>query len=247
MEESEYQWPSDFWPHQLQGCEGVVKAIAEGKRRIVLTAPTGMGKSRCMTSLIEREALSYRRTALYTHRRLLFSQIHGVLDAHGIEHGLRAAGHKPALLRDTQLIMTQSEVSAVFKRHRRDLHPATLVLSDELHAQGGNMLPKIHDQHYEQGAAIVGVTATPIDLTGEWDELIVAGTTSAGRKCGALVPAYTYCPDEPDMVHIKKYKVGEDLTDKQNRQAMMRPGVFGRVFTHYQRLNPTHRPTILFG
>jgi ribosomal protein L32 len=119
-------------------------------------------------------------------------------------------------------------------------------MGDELHAQGGEMLLKILQQHYDQGSSIVGVTATPLDLAGEWDELVVAGTTSEGRACGALVPAYTYCPDEPDLKHIKNYRVGEDLTDRENSRAMMRPGVFGRVLTHWKRLNPEGKPTILF-
>jgi superfamily II DNA or RNA helicase len=241
-----YEWPTDFWPHQTRGCEQTVQAIESGQRRIILTSPTGMGKSRIMVSLIEWASDRQWRSVLYTHRRLLFDQTSGVLNAHGIEHGLRAAGHDPALLRRVQLCMTQSEFAAVFRRKRRELHPALMVLSDEIHAQNGTMLPTIHDAHYADGAALCAVTATPIDLSGTWDKLVVAGTTSEGRRCGALVPAYTYCPDEPDLKHIKNYRVGEDLTDKENRKVMMRPGVFGRVFEHWKRLNPTRRPTILF-
>lgn len=244
---SDYTWPEDFWPHQRRGAEAVVDAIDRGIRRLVLTSPTGMGKSRLMLSLIEWATANWQSSALYTHRRLLFHQISRVLNQHGITHGLRAAGHEPALLRDVQLIMTQTEHPAVFKKKKRDLHPAAIVLEDEIHGQGGDMLGDINKRHYENGSTIVGVTATPLDLDGEWDELIVAGSTSEGRKCGALVPAYTYCPDQPDLKHIKKYRVGDDLTDKQNREVMMRPGVFGRVFTHYQKINPEHKPTILFG
>jgi len=242
-----HQWPKDFWPHQASACNAVVRAITAGKRRIVLTGPCGTGKTRQMMALIEWAPLHLWRTVLYTHRRLLFTQTSGVLDKHGIQHGLRAAGHPLALLRDTQLAMTQSEFQAVFRKQKRRLHNANLVLSDELHAQGGGMLPTIHAAHYDQGAAIVGVTATPLDLEGQWDELIVACSTSGGRLCGALVPAVTYCPDFPDLKHIKNYRVGEDLTDKENSKAIMRPGVFGRVYDHWKRLNPEQKPTILFG
>lgn len=241
-----YEWPEDFWPIQQRACQGVVDAIAEGHKRIVLTAPTGCGKSRAMCALIEWASSNWQQSALYTHRRMLLTQTAGVLTKHGIEHGLRAAGHEPALLRPVQVCMTQTEYPAVFTRKRRSLHPADLVLTDELHAQGGEMIQTIHKTHTEMGGVVVGVTATPIDLEGEWDKLVVAGNVSDGRACGALVPAITYCPDEPDMKHIKKYRVGEDLTDAQNKQVMMRPGVFGRVYKHYERLNPQHRPTILF-
>jgi superfamily II DNA or RNA helicase len=231
---------------QRRGAQGVVDAIESGKRRIVLASPTGTGKSAVMMALIERESENHRSSVLYTHRRLLLSQVGRDLDSHEIEYGIRAAGHKPALLRPVQLAMSQSEASAVYKQHRRELHAANLVLSDELHAQGGDTLPRIHADHYAQGAAICGVTATPIDLAGEWDILVVAGTNSEGRECGALVPAYHFCPDEPDLKHIRNYRVGEDLTDKENSKAMMRPGVFGRVLKHYNELNPTRLPTLLF-
>lgn len=243
---SDYAWPERHWPHQDRGCDGVIGAIARGRRRIVLTAPTGMGKSTMMTSLIKYNSDSFGKTSLYTHRRLLLSQIARDFDAAGIDYGIRASGHRPSLLRDTQIGMTQTEGKAVLTHESRTIHDASMVLSDELHAQGGGTLQRLHQMHYDAGASIIGVTATPLDLQGDWDELIVAGTTSEGVRCGALVKAYTYCPDEPDMRHIKNYKIGEDLTDKSNRAAIMRPGVFGRVLKHWKALNPDRKPTILF-
>jgi superfamily II DNA or RNA helicase len=245
-----YEWPNDFWPNQTRGCVETVAAYEEGLRRLVLTSPTGTGKSRIMVALLEWANSMSWPSVLYTHRRMLLQQTAGVLDKHGVEYGMRASGYEPALLRDIQIAMIQTELSAVLRRQSRDLHPAKLVLVDELHASGGDTLPGFLAQHYEQGALIVGITATPLDLVGEWDRLIIAGTTSEGRDCGALVLAYTFCPDEPDMKLIRKYKVqenGTDLTDKQNADIIMRPGIFGRVYDHWKRLNPNAKPTILFG
>ena len=254
---SDYQWPEDFWPNQLCGCTRVVANIEAGIRRMILTSPTGTGKSRIMIGLIEWARDRGWEVALYTHRRMLLSQLSKVLTKHGIEHGMRASGHETALLKPVQLCMVQTELSAVLKTKRREMHHAQLVISDELHACGGDTLPELHRLHYEEGAAIVGITATPLDIIGDWDDLIVAGTVSQGRDCGALVLAYTYCPDEPDMKHIGRQKIGEDnakdLTDKQNSNVMFgengiyRPKVFGRVMTHWLRLNFERKPTILFG
>jgi superfamily II DNA or RNA helicase len=242
-----YQWPERFWPLQTVGCQSVVDAIAAGVRRMVLTAPTGTGKTKIMLALIEWAAENRMPSTLYTNRRMLCDQTAKVLDDHGIDYGLRAAGHKPALLRDVQLAMTPTEYSAVVRKQSRAIHHSGLVLCDELHMQGGGMLAELLDLHYLDGAAICGVTATPIDLEGDWEQLIIAGRVSDGRSCGALIPAYTYCPDTPDLKHIKQYKVGEDLTDKENHSAIMRPGVFGRIWEHWKRLNPDGKPTILFG
>jgi len=244
-----YELPIDFWPNQTHGCNEVIRLIGEGIRRLVLTSPTGTGKSRIMVALIEWARSLGWEVVLYTHRRMLLRQIAGVLDKHGIEYGFRASGYKTALLKPVQLAMLQSELAAVFKSKSRELHNANLVIIDELHAHGGSVLEEIERQHYAGGAAVLGITATPLDLVGEWDELIIAGNNSQGRQCGALVECYVYCPDEPDMALIHKYKVqeGDDLTDKQNHEIIMRPGVFGRVFQHWERLNPDKKPTILFG
>lgn len=241
-----YQLPTDFWAHQTRGVSGVIEAIAAGQRRIVLTSPCGGGKTRMMTALIEWASSEWKPSALYTSRRMLFKQTGEVLADHGIEFGVRASGKKTHLFRDVQLCMTQSELSAVYKQKRRELHNAKVALIDEIHMQGGAAMQQIMQDHHDAGGAVVAFTATPLDLPGEWDRLIVAGTNSELRECGAHVLAKTYCPDEPDLKHIKKYKVGEDLTDQENRQAIMRPGVFGRVYDNWLRLNPEWKPTILF-
>lgn len=246
MTTDQFQLAADLWPHQATGITGVIDAVTYGSRRVVLTAPCGAGKTKIMTELIGWARTERMPVALYTSRRMLFQQTGKVLERNGIDYGMRASGCEPALLRDVQLCMTQSEFGAVYTRGKRELHPAKLVLIDEIHMQGGGMMGQIVKDHYEAGAAVVAFTATPLDLEGEWDSLVVAGYNSDLRECGAHVLATTYCPDAPDLKHIKKYKVGEDLTDKDNSKAMMRPGVFGRVYDHWNRLNPEAKPTILF-
>jgi superfamily II DNA or RNA helicase len=100
--------------------------------------------------------------------------------------------------------------------------------------------------YIDAGGANIGYTATPMDIGHLYDELIVAGTPSELRKIGALVPVIMYGPDEPDLVHIKNYQIGDDLTEKQNVSAMMRPGIYGRVIDHYRRLNPEQLPSVGF-
>lgn len=245
MIRANYTLPSGFWPVQIRGVNGVIQA-GPLARRLVLTAPCGSGKTWMMTELIRWAESLGLQSALYTNRRMLFKQTAGVLEEHDIKFGMRASGKEPALLRGVQICMTPSELSAVYKTKKRELHPAKLVLIDELHMQGGAAMQRIIADHYAAGATVVGFTATPLDLEGTWDQLIVAGRNSDLRACGAHIPAVTYCPDTPDLRHIKRYKVGEDLTDADNAKAIMRPGVFGRVHDNWLRINPEMKPTILF-
>src|SRR5262249_13670995 len=75
---------------------------------------------------------------------------------------------------------------------------------------------------------------------------IVAGTNSELRQCGALVPCQHFGPDEPDLRKFKKLQAGRDLSEADNVAAIMRPGIFGRVWDSFEKINPAHKPSILF-
>lgn len=234
------------WPHQVSGLTELIEAIEAGEQRICLTSPTGGGKTVIVSDAIELACERRWPTVLYTHRRMLFEQTAQVLDRHGIDYGKRASGHDTALLRSVQLAMIQSEMSAI-NRRKRTLHDARIVLIDEAHCSSNGTMQTFIDQHVGNGATVIGITATPLDIGHVYDRLIVAGRNSDLRKCGAILPADHYAPDEPDLKKIKNYSVGEDLSDNQNRAAIIRPGVVDRVINCWKRYNPEQLPTLLFG
>lgn len=120
------------------------------------------------------------------------------------------------------------------------------VLVHNCHQHCGPTDQRIIEDHVSAGAAMIGYTATPLDLVGV-DELLIAGTMSECLKIGALVKPETYAPDEPDLRHIKNYTVGRELTEGENVKSIMRPGVFARVFEAWKKHNPDAKPTLLFG
>ena len=235
----------EAWPHQLKAVDDVLRAIASGEKRILLTSPTGGGKTKIMCNLIEHCVHGNQRVALYTNRRLLVEQTSRVMSAAGIDHGRRAAGYDDDDFFPVQVCSIQTEEARVYKARKWQLHDAKIVLVDEAHCQTGDVCRKILDEHVKAGAAVVGVTATPIGLGSMYDCLITAGNPTALRACGALVPAVHYGPDEPDLKAIRT-SLGEDLSEKQCVTAMMRFGVFGRVLESFNTLNPGKRPTLLF-
>lgn len=236
-----------LWPNQLYALEEIPRLIELGEKRICLTSPTGGGKSLIVCKLVEWALNRGWQAVVYTNRRLLIEQLAKVMANHGIEHGVRAADHDDERERPVQISSIQTENSRVYKRKKwATLHPAQLAIVDEAHLLGNGAAEKIINDHVGQGAAVLGVTATPLDLGHLYTKLVVAGTNSELRRCGALVPARHYAPDEPDLKHIKKYNIGEDLTEQENVKAIMRPGIFGRVLTWYKKLNPDQKPSILF-
>lgn len=257
------------WPHQVRGVEETLAHIDAGRRRVVLQAPTGAGKTWMMADLVSRYVGSDLRAVLYTHRRLLVEQSSRVFDGFDLEHGIRAAGHMPERELLFQVASVHTEHARSYEGVRRrlvkkgieegeshavatersqawGLHDADLVLVDEAHQQTGESSRRILDAHYQAGAAIVLVTATPVDMGGMADAIVCAGTASELRACGALVPCLHYGCDEPDLRHIGKVQVGHDLSENQNRKAIMVPGIYGRIFDNWNRLNPNGDPTIVF-
>lgn len=234
-----------LWAPQARALKEYHEARDVGEKAICITAPTGGGKTRLIKEIAAEEREHYRRVVIYTNRKLLTKQSSGVLNTFGVRHGIMAAGHDPALLQDVQIASIPTIESRVYKMQRWELHPADTVIVDEAHNNLGPTALKIITDHQAQGAVLVGFTATPVGLGGVYKKLIVAGTNSELRACGALVPCTTYGPDEPDLRHVKRDKVGEyqvgDLT-----KAIMVQSIFGRVWEWYQKLNPDGRPTILF-
>lgn len=233
------------WPHQIQGVRDVIAAIDQGYRRIVLTSPTGGGKSVMIQDLILEFLVNrLQKCILYTNRKLLIDQLSRGFKKANIDHGVRAADHPDERHLDLQIASIQTE-------SRRDmkwpLHEAKLVVFDEAHLiVNGKFARKRIADHMKTRAIILLVSATPIDIQDMADVMITAGKTSELRKCGALVLAHHFGPDEPDMKYVKPVKIGDDLTETQNRKAIMVPGIFGRVYDNWIRHNPDRRSSLLF-
>jgi superfamily II DNA or RNA helicase len=230
----------ELWPHQQFALNELVPIVGTGQS-VCVTSPTGGGKSTIMAELLRLGVPA----VLYTHRRMLLDQTAKVLASNGIHFGVRAAGHEEDFEAPIQLASVQTDDSRVVKRGRRDLHDAALVVVDEAHMIKGAQACELLRRYRERGATIIGFTATPLDISHIYDRLIVAGTNSELRDCGALVMADHFGPDEPDLRHIKRQRSGEfksgDIT-----KAILTHVIFGRVIEHYRLYNPEQKPALLF-
>lgn len=254
-----------LWPHQVAGVDRFFDSLIAGHRRVCLTSPTGGGKTRTLSEIVRRYLARDKKVAWHTNRKMLLEQTAEVFEAYGFTAGKRAAGHFPESHHNFQLCSIQTETARTIKRKTWELHEADLAVFDEAHLMANTSSAKLMGRYLDGGGVILGATATPIDLGDFYDDLVVAGTNSELRKCGALVLAKHYGPDEPDLKQIGTLRPGEDVSDAKQRKLMgsvstgdeegcyhhLYPddkikALFGRVLENYQRLNPDNKPTILF-
>lgn len=232
------------WPHQTFALTAFLRSAAAGRKRILLTSPTGGGKTNMVFDIAKAFALDHGEpVALFTNRKLMIEQLGDSLAKAGYHYGVCSAGHA----REESLFQIVS-MQTTTSRGLDWLPPAKLVIIDECHLYKSDNTLEIQKHYMNQGATWLGITATPIDLGYFYDELITAGNNSELRKCGALVKAVHIGPDEPDL---KAYKAdlaaGKDISEQKQRTVLGQSAhLFGRVFKEFERLNPQHKPTLLF-
>lgn len=232
------------WPHQAYGLEETVKLICAGEKRIALTSPTGGGKGIMIMDLCQYATELYWPVVLYHNRVMLTEQMFDRLDQNGFEYGIQASGYEKGVWQNVQVASIQS-VYRWWINGRSDLPPAKLVIVDEIHTERGQRMQEVLDEHEKRGAVIVVITATPIEIGHLANRLVVAGNNSQLRACGALVPAYTFAPDEPAENAFKSDTDGL-LQFKDEYRERMIATLTGRVIEHYHSINIRKSPTILF-
>ena len=259
----------ELWPHQPDAVDAVIVAMRGGTNRICLTSPTGGGKTTIVELIVKYLLSTGKRVVLYTNRKMMMEQLSDDFTRAGIRHGIRAAGYTGEDLDSPfQISSVPTETRRVVKDKKWLVHECDLAIFDEGHLHTNGLVLDLRKLHLDAGATTLDVTATPLGMAGVCDKLIVAGTNSSLRECGALVLAEHYGPDEPDMREFKKRNKkppegidqetwdalafeqggGEDLTQGELKKAF-RPTaqLFGRVHENFLKINPDARPSIGFG
>lgn len=179
----------------------VVDHVRAGRRRVLVQAATGSGKSVIIGELIKRAVAKGRRVVFIAHRHELNDQISERLTKLGIAHGIWVKGHwkwNPDLL--VQVVSIQTLAKAEFKPE------AAVVIVDEAHhmvAAQYRTAMKCYPQ-----AALCGFSATPERLDGRglgdiFEVMVCAPSMSELIAQNHLLPFLLYCPDTPDLSGVQ--------------------------------------------
>ncbi len=109
------------------------REVAAGRKRIMLVAPTGSGKTVVAAAIIRTARAKRQRVLVLAHRREIITQTSGKLHAHDIPHGIIQAGFPTRPLEDVQVASIQTLWRRALHAEKMQLPPADLLVIDEAH------------------------------------------------------------------------------------------------------------------
>ncbi len=220
-------------PYQVESIEAVRAAIRAGRRRIVLTIPTGGGKTYTALSIIIGALAKGKRSLFVAHRLELIDQtVRAVTNLGVTSVGVIRAGDKRADL--SQPI----QVASIQTLARRVQGDADLVIIDEGHrAVSKSYVKHLFERHPK--ALFIILTATPVRSDGKplgdiADDLVVGATYSELLATGAIVEPRVYStPILPDLSTIKTEK--GDYKQEDLEAAVNRGELIGDLYAQWSK------------
>ena len=85
----------DLRPYQREVIEQFHGAVAAGKRRVILVAPTGAGKTVIGADIINTTTRAQKRVLVLAHRREIIQQTAAKLSMNRVYPGIIMAGAQP--------------------------------------------------------------------------------------------------------------------------------------------------------
>ena len=118
--------------YQLKAIEDIRTIFSKGKKKVLLVAPTGSGKTVIASSMIEKMLLQNNLGLFIAHRRELVMQCSRKLAEFEIKHGVIMANKSPNTFAKMQVVSIQTFIA---RKDREDFMKPTaqLIIIDEAH------------------------------------------------------------------------------------------------------------------
>ena len=109
---------TDLRPFQIDAIAEIDKVVAAGKKRPLLVAPTGAGKTVILAAIIKRAVAEGLRVIVLAHRREIIAQTSRKLSAHHVEHGIIQAGLVMDLEHNVQVCSIQTVTARAMRTNK---------------------------------------------------------------------------------------------------------------------------------
>lgn len=235
----------DLRPYQVDAVAAMRREVIAGRRRIILQAPTGSGKTICAAELIRGAVAKEKRVVFLAPRRELINQCSEKLATLGVRHGIIMAGVVPESSA-VQVCCVPTLHARAMQRQKIELPAADLVICDETHLYLAPTYQAIVERYAD--AVVVGLTATPARGDGKalglmFETIVPTCSVASLVEQGYLVPQRYYSPSKPDLAGVK-IRAG-DYAEDQLERAMDKPKLIGDIVANWQRL-ASDRQTVVF-
>jgi len=231
----------DLRHYQQAAVDGVRDSFRAGRRRPLLVAPTGSGKTVIFSYVTASAAAKGNRTLILVHRAELLEQCHRSLESMDVPHGLIASGLTPDRSQLTQIASVQTLV----RRFDRVVAPDLIVIDEAHHATAGAWASVLAQY---PNARVLGVTATPQRLDGKglgqvFDDLILGPEVTKLIDEGYLCKPVYYAPKTVDLTGV--HMVAGDYNRAEVAERMDKPTITGDAVIHYRKY-AEGQPCIVF-
>src|SRR5690242_9231712 len=223
--------------HQEYALDALRASLAVGKRRPMLQAPTGFGKTLTAAHIIQRALDKGKRVAFVVPALSLIDQTVAAFEAEGIHAIGVMQGIHERTDRDQPI-----QVCSVQTLARRKRPEVDLVLVDEAHQLHREIFRWMKDC---PDIPFIGLSATPWarGLGKYYDDLIVAASTVDLIRDSFLSRFKTFALSEPDLAGVKT--VAGDFHEGELADAMDRSVVTGDIVETWLKLGEG-RSTLAF-
>ncbi len=231
--------------YQIDAIRQVRDEFSRGALGVILTAPTGSGKTYIFSFIAESAGRRGKNILILVHRQELLSQCSDALTSLGVNHGIIAPGR--TLTRDHVQV---ASVQTLIRRLNTIPDPDLIICDECHHLSRGSSWGKIVDSFPR--ARLLGVTATPTRLDGKplgrnqggyFDALVIGPTPLELMKAGYLSELITYSFPSADTDGI--HKTAGDYNAAELAECLEKSHLLDDAVTRYSAICPGV-PAIVF-
>ena len=223
-------------PYQKRAIRELDARIAAGKRRIVVVAATGSGKTVVFARVVADAVARGRSVLVVAHRRELIAQTYDKL----VRAGLREEQIGVLMADDARRRPAAPvQVASIDTLRHRPKPPADLVIVDECHRELARSYREMR-AHYPE-AVHLGFTATPYRADnrglGEfYEDLLVVASISDLIAEGYLVEPHVFTVPKDRLPNLAGVRVrAGDYAQDQLDEAVDQAKLVGDIVEHWQR------------